>query len=157
MKSPQYTAGVSSIYRKYVDRYLEVGTEGYFVDDADRHILKDLFDRGGTTDGYLRGKTGRQMLTLKEKPDRKMVNEALFRQIEADYLGEAKPIPVSGTAVLITGSPACLTITKEDGTTATVEGAVVEPALKQPISKDTVEKQLRKTGKRTMQEKQTTE
>ena len=146
MKSPQYTAGVSSIYRKYVDRYLEVGTEGYFVDDADRHILKDLFDRGGTTDGYLRGKTGRQMLTLKEKPDRKMVNEALFRQIEADYLGEAKPIPVSGTAVLITGSPACLTITKEDGTTATVEGAVVEPALKQPISKDTVEKQLKKTG-----------
>ena len=146
MKSPQYTAGVSSIYRKYVDRYLEVGTEGYFVDDADRHILKDLFDRGGTTDGYLRGKTGRQMLTLKEKPDRKMVNEVLFRQIEADYLGEAKPIPVSGTAVLITGNSACLTITKEDGTTATVEGAVVEPALKQPISKDTVEKQLRKTG-----------
>ena len=29
MKSPRYTAGVVSIYRKYVDRYLEQGRDGY--------------------------------------------------------------------------------------------------------------------------------
>lgn len=146
MKSPQYTAGVSAVYRKYVDRYLTLGNAGYYVEDEDRRILKDIFDRGGTTDGYLRGKTGRQMLTLKEKPDRKTVNEALFKKIEADYLGEAKPIPVSGVAALITGSPSRLTIMKDDQTTVTVEGATVEPALKQPISKGAIEKQLKKTG-----------
>ena len=32
MKSPRYTAGVVSIYRKYVDRYLEQGRDGYFVE-----------------------------------------------------------------------------------------------------------------------------
>ena len=60
MKSPQYTAGVTEVYRKYVDRYLERGTDGYYVEAQDRKVLSDLFDRGGTTDGYLRGKTGRQ-------------------------------------------------------------------------------------------------
>ena len=34
MKSPRYTAGVVSVYRKYVDRYLEYGREGYGVEDA---------------------------------------------------------------------------------------------------------------------------
>ena len=31
MKSPRYTAGVVSVYRKYVDRYLRKGREGYRV------------------------------------------------------------------------------------------------------------------------------
>ena len=38
MKSPRYTAGVVSVYRKYVDRYLERGREGYAVDPADRRL-----------------------------------------------------------------------------------------------------------------------
>ena len=29
MKSPRYTAGVVSMYRKYVDKYLKDGREGY--------------------------------------------------------------------------------------------------------------------------------
>lgn len=32
MKSPVYTAGVVSIYRKYLDRCLEYGGEGYAVE-----------------------------------------------------------------------------------------------------------------------------
>ena len=49
MKSPRYTAGVVSIYRKYVDRFLEYGPEGYFVEPEDKKVLSDLFDRGGFT------------------------------------------------------------------------------------------------------------
>ena len=174
MKSPQYTAGVTEVYRKYVDRYLERGTDGYYVEAQDRKVLSDLFDRGGTTDGYLRGKTGRQMLTLREKPERKMMNEALFNRIEQEYLGEAKPIPVNGRAEVYLGQPARLTITdQKDGAgrvmihqnaeaggemadrdssltegvkRITIEGAVVEPARKQPLTADAIEKQLKKTG-----------
>lgn len=36
MKSPRYTAGVVSIYRKYVDLYLKEGRAGYHVDQAER-------------------------------------------------------------------------------------------------------------------------
>ncbi len=46
MKSPRYTAGVVSIYRKYVDQYLASGRAGYRVEEEDRRILLDLFDRG---------------------------------------------------------------------------------------------------------------
>ena len=52
MKSPRYTAGVVSIYRKYVDLYLEKGRAGYRVNPEDKKTLLDLFDRGGQTDGY---------------------------------------------------------------------------------------------------------
>lgn len=64
MKSSEYTAGVVSIYRKYVDMYLEKGASGYKVDEADMNSLKDLFNRGGFTDGYFGSETGRSMLSL---------------------------------------------------------------------------------------------
>ena len=66
MKSPRYTAGVVSIYRKYVDRYLEQGRDGYFVEPEDRKMLLDLFDRGGFTDGYYARHNGRGMVALRE-------------------------------------------------------------------------------------------
>lgn len=47
MKSPVYTAGVVSIYRKYLDRYYKSGTKGYNVEASDRKSLLNLFDRGG--------------------------------------------------------------------------------------------------------------
>lgn len=146
MKSPQYTAGVAAVYRKYVDRYLQYGSDGYRVDEEDRRILSALFDRGGTTDGYLRGKIGRQMLTLKEKPDRKVMNEQLIGQIERDYLGEAAPLPITGKAEFILGQEASLTLKNASGNEVTVTGAVIEPAMKQPLTAETAEKQLKKTG-----------
>ena len=55
MKSPRYTAGVVSIYRKYVDQYMKYGRKGYQVDPADRKTLLDLFDRGRPDGGLLQG------------------------------------------------------------------------------------------------------
>ena len=52
MKSPRYTAGVVSIWRKYLDLYAREGVEGFQVEAADRAHLLDLFDRGGQTEGY---------------------------------------------------------------------------------------------------------
>ena len=40
MKSPRYTAGVVSIYRKYVDLYLAKGREGYRVDYLDKNYVE---------------------------------------------------------------------------------------------------------------------
>lgn len=168
MKSPQYTAGVASVYRKYVDHYLEYGREGYKVKESDRKILSTLFDRGGTTDGYLRGVTGRQMITLKEKPAMRIVDERLTERINRDYLGPAPKRLIDGVAKLVLGEPVSLTVTtveKSSGAgsaktladkvnqapiseqpSVTVTGAVIEPAQRQPLSVESVEKQLRKTG-----------
>ena len=51
LKSAEYVAIVTSIYRKYIDMYLE---EGYIeVSDEDRDALLQIFNRGEFTDAYL--------------------------------------------------------------------------------------------------------
>ncbi|SEW28332.1 peptidase U32 family protein [[Clostridium] fimetarium] len=64
MKSSEYTAGVVSMYRKYVDKYLENGSNKYKVSDADMNTLKDLYNRGGFTNGYYVDETGKSMISL---------------------------------------------------------------------------------------------
>lgn len=64
MKSSEYTAGVVSLYRKYVDKYLEAGPDKYKVSDEDINALKDLYNRGGFTNGYYVDEIGKSMISL---------------------------------------------------------------------------------------------
>ncbi len=64
MKRPEYTAGVVSVYRKYIDLYREFGRENYRVEDEDRNILLDLYNRGGFSEGYYRTHNGRKMMSM---------------------------------------------------------------------------------------------
>lgn len=66
MKSPEYVAGVTGIYRKYIDKYFE-DPENYEVDLADVKALNQLFNRGGFTDGYYTSFAGRNMMSI-ERP-----------------------------------------------------------------------------------------
>ena len=68
MKRPQYAAGVTAIYRKYIDLYLERGREGYTIDPADMTALTDLYSRGGFSEGYYNQKNGPSMMTM-DQPD----------------------------------------------------------------------------------------
>ena len=45
MKKAEYAAGVTSVYRKYIDRYFQVGREGYRVDKKDWEFLSSLYIR----------------------------------------------------------------------------------------------------------------
>ncbi len=66
MKRPEYTAFVTSIYRKYVDLYCQVGAAGYrnYLVGYDREwqedlrCLAELYNRDGFTNGYLAGEAG---------------------------------------------------------------------------------------------------
>ena len=64
MKSPQYVAGVTAMYRKYSDLYLENGREKFRVQPEDREMLMDLYNRGGFSEGYYRTRNGRAMISL---------------------------------------------------------------------------------------------
>ena len=61
MKSPEYVAGVTSIYRKYLDRYYE-DRDSYYVDPEDRRTLLQLFNRGNFSQGYLKTHSGLDMM-----------------------------------------------------------------------------------------------
>ena len=72
MKSPEYTAGVVSVYRRYIDKYEVLGSSGYkkwlesnkSMLDVDMLILQDLYNRGGFNRGYLFQHNGPDMMTF---------------------------------------------------------------------------------------------
>ncbi|MGB8455021.1 MAG: U32 family peptidase [Anaerocolumna sp.] len=72
MKRPEYAAGVTAAYRKYVDKYFELGKEKYETyrrnhkDEMKKDImvLKDLYNRGGFTQGYYGERNGKSMISL---------------------------------------------------------------------------------------------
>ena len=153
MKSPRYTAGVVRAYRKYVDRYLEYGSEGYFVEPEDKKELADLFDRGGFTEGYYQQHNGKAMVALKEKPSFRKGNQELFDELDRLYVnGEVKE-EAAGWVSLKEGQPSVLRLTaavrdhheiKE--ITVQAEGQCPGRAENQPLTMDKVMKQLGKTG-----------
>lgn len=61
MKSPEYVAAVTAIYRKYIDQFYETGRAR--VSDEDRTALKQIYSRGRFTDAYLKGRPGRFMMS----------------------------------------------------------------------------------------------
>ena len=64
MKSPEYVAGVSYAYRKYVDMYLEKGRDGFRVDEKDIKQLMDIYNRGGFCKGYYYVHNDKNMMTF---------------------------------------------------------------------------------------------
>ena len=151
MKSPRYTAGVVRLYRKYVDLYLKNGRKGYRVDPKDRKEMLDLFDRGGQTLGYYTEHNGRDMVVCHEKPAFRQENRELYQYLDKTYVEAEVKEPVQGFARVCEGEPLQLTLQYEDPLTGESRmaggiGAVVQTAVKQPMSKERIEKQLGKTG-----------
>lgn len=72
MKRPEYAAETAYVYRKYTDRYLELGREGYerFQKDHDAEWkqdmmdLQDIYNRGGFSSGYFKCHNGKNMMTF---------------------------------------------------------------------------------------------
>ncbi len=60
MKSPEYVAVVTSIYRKYLDRWYQFGS--YEVEEEDLAALKQIFNRGGFTKGYFYNDPGKELM-----------------------------------------------------------------------------------------------
>lgn len=145
MKSPRYTAGVVSLYRKYADLYLEKGRKGYQVDPADRKVLLDLFDRGGQTEGYYRSHNGRDMVVLKEKPAFRQENRVLYDYLDKTYVEAVLKEPVTGFVRVEEGSSLELTLCC-NGTSVTCKGQTVQQAQNQPMTAEKIEKQIAKTG-----------
>lgn len=74
MKSPEYVAIVTKIYRKYIDMIME--HQDYLIESADKKNLMQVFNRGGFSLGHLADAPNSQ-LVFKEKPNHRGI-----------YLGE---------------------------------------------------------------------
>ena len=81
MKKTEYITGVVSIYRKYLDMYLNI-PDKYNVDENDIKKLADLFNRNGFNESYYKQHNGRNMISLKKPEFIKENREFLKKELE---------------------------------------------------------------------------
>jgi len=151
MKKPEYTAGVVSIYRKYLDLMQQPGVE-YQVTKEDYQILLDLYNRDGFHKSYYQVRNGRDMLALRnEKKDvqgndlTKVRNEKLFNQIRKEYIEKDQRLPIRGTVRVVKDQPIKLTLTFGQISVITENGIALK-AEKQPLTPERIRTQIMKTG-----------
>ena len=136
MKQPDYVYTVTSIYRKYVDLYLEKGAGRYRVEENDLRRLYGAYQRRGYTEGYYRRHNGKDMLSLKRVQRDK--EETDFKEFKIQE-------KINGNLILSAGRRAKLILAHGD-CRAECEGELVQPAMRQPLDSKRVEKQMQKTG-----------
>lgn len=160
MKKPEYAAGVTAIYRKYIDLYETKGAAAYRVEKEDIGMLQSLYIRSELQNGYYERHNGREMITL-HKPSYAGSDSFLLERLREDYVREPDKHPVKMHAAFKVGEPAMLRITgkhtlpnvhndavcgEQAETTVTVYGNIVEQAQKVPLQQDSIRKQMLKTG-----------
>ncbi|MBR6771548.1 MAG: U32 family peptidase [Lachnospiraceae bacterium] len=144
MKSPAYAAGVTAVYRKYLDFFYENPQKEYRVEKADMDLLQSLYLRSEVSQGYYDKRNGKEMITL-NNPGYNGRDEELTQQLINRYVGGDFRLPVKAEAVLAKNNEALLTLIYQD-VSVTVQGARVQEAQKQPLTEENVRKQLGKSG-----------
>lgn len=151
MKRPEYAAGVTAIYRKYLDLF-ERHPESYQIEAEDMQELLDLYQRDGFNKGYYQVHNGKEMMAVRNQKEQNKKqniqgkrNEILFERLKKQYLDAKLQEKITGTLVLCTDAPAVLDLDFQN-THVQVMGDMVEPAQRQPLTQDRVKKQMEKTG-----------
>ena len=142
MKAPEYTAGVTAVYRKYIDRYLAAGSCEVEPEDVKR--LESLYLRSGKQEGYLFRHNGREMVSL-GSPAYGKVSEAEKARVHESYLKARQSVPVQMHARIISGEPMVLSVSA-GGIRVSVKGALAEAAQNRPMSGEAFAEKLSKTG-----------
>ena len=135
MKQPGYTAGVTSVYRKYLDILLEKGAENYKVDEKDKQYLLELFNRGGSCTGYYQVQNGPSMMAFTNEKKTGDIAPALKQKKEK----------IQGTLILYPGSPVILDVACR-GIHGSASVGEVQYAQNQPLTEERVRSQMEKLG-----------
>ncbi len=140
MKGPAYVAAVVGIYRKYIDNPQK-------VTDSDYELLDTIFNRGGLTDGYLTGKTGKEMFAL-DKPDNpyRMGSSALEKELLTVLNGENRKLKLNGKIEISSDKAPIFTISYKNTEYVYIHDKMPETAIKASLDARGVINQMIKTG-----------
>lgn len=142
MKKIEYISGVVSIYRKYLDMYLN-GKE-YIVDSRDIQKLTDLFNRNGFNESYYNQHNNKDMISLK-KPEFRKENKELTEYLKENYTGKKLKRVIDIKITCVEGKPFTLE-TEIYGRKVCVKGQIPMLAMKKPIDVESIKKQVNKLG-----------
>ena len=143
MKSPEYTAFVTKIYRKYIDLY-ERDKENYSVEPKDLDELKNMYMRSEISDGYYFRRNGREMITL-DNPAYSKTDEDVKSEVKREYIDTLRKIKVDGYVYSKVGENFSFSLNAK-GKFVNLTGDVVEKALNNPTKDEDIKKQLLKLG-----------
>lgn len=135
MKQPHYTAGVTGIYRKYLDILQQKGPDGYRVMEEDRRFLLDIFNRGGSCDGYFMRHNGPSMMDFANTKKSGGLSPEIRKRKEK----------INGNLILFPGSPVILKVSCR-GITVTASAGEVQYARSQPMEESRIRQQMEKLG-----------
>ncbi len=110
----------------------------------DMETLRAVFSRTGFTDGYLTGKLDRDMFGHRTKEDVLAAGQVLsgLKQL---YRNERQSVPVTMCFTAKSGVPCILSVSDGEHEVE-VRGEIPEPAKTAPLSVESVERNLEKTG-----------
>ena len=147
MKRPEYTAGVVSIYRKYIDCYMASGGKDRTIQKKDLQELEELFRKRGYSKGFYVQHNGRNMMALsapeneKEEAERNAYMETLYEK----YVKTEKKEKIKG--ILQVSTEKNMKLLLQWNQLEVCEETV--PAMipkNRAMTVEDFEKQLRKTG-----------
>lgn len=144
MKKAEYAAGVTAIYRKYIDLKEKNPTKALNFAKKDLEQLAKLYIRSERQDGYYYKQNGKDMITL-ESPAYSGSDDSLLADIREKYLNKELFHRITMFASFFEGTEATLTMSMGD-ISVTVCGEIVDKAQKNPMTEDAFLKQLRKLG-----------
>lgn len=155
MKRPEYTAGVVSVYRKYLDQYLERGREGWRVSREDYETLQALYNRGGFSRGYYQVHNGKELMSLsrpghfegkgKKELEKKREYEQLLLRLKKEFLEKDKKEKIHGIFRISAKFPAEFMV-EYKGCKVCVSGEPGQTPQKRATTEEEIRKQLNKTG-----------
>ena len=134
MKQPEYTAGVTSVYRKYLDLY-QKDPSNYKVAEEDLRYLLNIFNRGGSCQGYFKQQNGPSMMAFSNEKKTGNISVPLKRLKEK----------IKGNLMLYPESPAILEVSLGNLKT-TVSLGEVQYAREHPMSVERIRQQMDKLG-----------
>ncbi len=150
MKKPEYVAGTTAIYRKYIDRFYNWDQKGrpgtWSIDPEDLEKLNHLYIRSDLCTGYYERRNGKELVTMHE-PGYRGADAELLERIRNRYLEKDRKVGVLARATIVSGKEAELELlSEESGVCVTVKGALVQTAKSRALTQEDIAAKLSKTG-----------
>lgn len=143
MKKPEYVAGVTSIYRKYIDIYWR-DPQRFKINQEDLLLLNKLYIRSETGDGYYHKNRGKDMLTL-DRPGYNGTDEETLQDLHVKYVHKLEPVPLKLNITCKLNDVLQLSCLWKNQTIR-IEGPVVLPAKQHAATRADFENKLCKMG-----------
>lgn len=142
MKTPEYAAGVVSIYRKYMDSYLDGSRIP--VEKKDIRALLELGNRGGFTNGYYYHHNDSDMLSGESASHNK--SEGILQDnIRREYVDTELKEKIKGKLILNKECPAKIEV-QYGKIKVSYQGDMVLVAQNRPLTEEVVTEKITKTG-----------